>query len=940
MAQKLRIGAHLGRYRIERLLARGGMGEVYLADHVRLKRRVALKILAPELAADPGFRERFIRESELAASIEHPHIVPIYEADEIDGVLYIAMRYLEGSDLRGLIQEEGPLELDRVVTILSQVADALDAAHDRGLVHRDVKPANILVTRLGPDREHAFLVDFGLTKSSAPGSSLGASLTKPREFVGTVHYAAPEQITGESPGRGADQYSLACVAFECLTGTKPFPHDQEMAVLWAHVQEPAPLLSRRRSDLPPELDEVMASGMAKAADDRYPTCAAFVQALAGPIEAGEGWSLSRARRTNLPTPASSFVGREQELVQAEALLATTRLLTVTGPGGTGKTRFAIELASRVTPGYPDGVAWVPLAPLVDPKLVIETVAQALGAKDRLEHYIGEKRMLLLLDNLEQVIESARDLSSLLAACPNLKLLVTSRELLRIRGETEFVLPPLIGEEGVRLFCERADAIPSEAIGELCSRLDGLPLAIELAAARRKVLTPEQLVGRLGDRLDLLRGGRDVEARHATLRATMQWSSDLLTEEERSLFARLSVFAGGCSLEAGQKVSDADLLDLESLIDKSLLRIEAGRYTMLETVREFALELLESHPGANELRRRHASFYLDLAEQAAPQLKGSDQVSWLDRLEHEVDNFRAALSWSLGGEDPEIGLRFCILLPRFWLDRDFLPEQRRWTEAAMGRLDDVPTHLRAEVLVASGDNAIFLDEYEKAQIHFERSLSLFRELGDRAGEARVLEGLAGVAQELGELERAKELFERSLEICRETGDESAIRRVLHLLGESVRDLGELEQARVMLEESLALSRKIGDLTHVTATTASLGDVELDAGNFDDAVELFMESLRQARVLRGGRWAAYALAGLSAAEAARGRVDRSVRLWGAVEALERDLGIHIIGYERARYERLVAELAELHPDVREEGRSLTPDQAVEYALGQSTPAEQVR
>lgn len=658
--------------------------------------------------------------------------------------------------------------------------------------------------------------------------------------------------------------------------------------------------------------------------------------IAGPVwiyQLGDGAfpPLKSLNNTNLPTPASSFLGRERELEGAEALLAETRLLTITGPGGAGKTRFSIELASRQIPRFPNGVFWVPLAPLADPHLVVQTVAQVLGSRDHLEQHIAEKRMLLLLDNLEHVMESAAELSRLLASCPNLTLLITSRELLRIQGEAEYALPPLADDEGVRLFCERADAVPSHTIGELCRRLDGLPLAIELAAARRKLLTPEQLLARLGQRLDLLKGGRDVDPRHATLRATIQWSSELLTEEERALFGRLSVFAGGCTLEAAQQVCMAGLGELESLLDKSLLRLDADRYKMLETIREFALELLDGDVGGSEIRRRHATFFLELAEDAAPELRGPEQVSWLDKLEREVANLRTALAWSLGGEDPQIGLRLCILLPPFWLDRDFLPEQRRWYEVAMDRLAEAAPPLQAEVLAASGDNALFLDEHERAQGHFERSLVLLRELGDRAGEARVLEGLAGVAQELGELDRAEGLFELSLVLCREVGDEVGIRRVLHRFGECIRDLGDLERGRAMLEESLALSRKFGDQIGIVATTASLGDVELDNGRFDHAAELYSESLRDARALGGERLAAYALAGISAAEAGRGGADRAAQLWGAVEGLERELGIHLIGYERARYERLVAGLLDLHPEAREEGSKLTLDQAVEYALG---------
>jgi len=296
--------------------------------------------------------------------------------------------------------------------------------------------------------------------------------------------------------------------------------------------------------------------------------------------------------TNLPVPASSFLGRARELEEAHARLDASRLLTVTGPGGTGKTRFAVELASRQLERFANGVFWVPLAPLREPSLVVEAIAQTVGASDRLPSHIADKRVLLLLDNFEQVVDAAPDLSKLLSACPNLTLLVTSRETLRVAGEAEYPLPPLTEDEGVALFCARTNTQRSEPIRELCRRLDGLPLAIELAAARAKLFTVDQFLERLGQRLDLLKGGRDGDPRQHTLRATIQWSHDLLSPSERRLFARLAVFAGGCTFDAAEEVAGADPDTLQSLVEKSLLRRTGDRFWMLETIREFALERLE------------------------------------------------------------------------------------------------------------------------------------------------------------------------------------------------------------------------------------------------------------------------------------------------------------------------------------------------------------
>ena len=388
--------------------------------------------------------------------------------------------------------------------------------------------------------------------------------------------------------------------------------------------------------------------------------------------------LKTISNTNLPRPASSFVGRERELAEILARIeGGVRLLTLTGPGGSGKTRLAIEAASTLVPEYKAGVFWVGLAALRDPALVTETIAQTLGAKDGIAEHVGERELLLLLDNLEQVVEAAPELASLLERAPNLTLLITSRQLLRVRGEVEYPVPPLAEPEAVSLFCERAQMEPSEAIVELCSRLDDLPLAVELAAARTKALTPGQVLERLSQRLDLLRGGRDADPRQQTLRATIEWSHELLSAEERRLFTRLSVFAGGCTLDAAEEVCDADFEILQSLVDKSLLRFSDGRYWMLETIREYAAERLDETGERAELCQRHAEFFTRVAE-AEPRTRNADLVA---ELAEDEGNFRAALAFAGGGRDPDLMLRLAGALWRFWWIRDQDEEARLWLEEA-------------------------------------------------------------------------------------------------------------------------------------------------------------------------------------------------------------------------------------------------------------------
>ena len=379
-------------------------------------------------------------------------------------------------------------------------------------------------------------------------------------------------------------------------------------------------------------------------------------------------ALNSLYRTNLPIPSTPFLGREAELAGVASLLASsnTRLLTLTGPGGTGKTRLAAQAAGLVSDSYADGVWWIPLAPLRDPELVLVTAAQVVGSKNGLAEHIQDKEMLCLFDNFEQVVEAAADVADLLASCPNLDLLVTSREPLHVTGEQEYAVPPFAHEEGVGFFLARARAVKpdfeaDEAVSEICRRLDDLPLALELAAARVKALTSTQILERLEHRLPLLTGGaRDLPERQRTLRATIEWSYDLLGEEEQRLFSRLSVFSGGCTLDAAENVCDAGLDTLPSLVDKSLVRFTNGRYWMLETIREFATDALAASPDAETLGRRHAEHYLRLALEAEPELSGPAQALWFDRLGEEHDNLRAALDWSLTS-DPEIGLRIAVSL---------------------------------------------------------------------------------------------------------------------------------------------------------------------------------------------------------------------------------------------------------------------------------------
>ena len=732
------------------------------------------------------------------------------------------------------------------------------------------------------------------------------------------------------------------------------------------------------------------------------------------------------RRHNLPLTLSSFVGRADELARLVALLAgDTRLVTLTGPGGIGKTRLAIEVAAGLLSQFVDGVCFVALAPISDPNLVDITIAQALDLPEtggeplaeRLTAYLRAQHLLLLLDNAEQVLSAAPRIAALLAACPQLTLLVTSWSPLHISGEREVQLPPLatpdldrlppfdvLSEQAaIALFVERARAIRpafyltaanAATVAAICARLDGLPLAIELAAARTRLLSLEALHARLEHRLDLLTGGaEDLPSRSRTLRDTVAWSYNLLDAAEQSLFTQLVVFVGGCTLEAAEAVTasiampdgqprpPAAVLDgLQSLLDKSLLRVQAGaddepRFTMLETIREYALERLERSGAAEAVRQRHADYYLALAEASTPDLS-----SWLPRLAVEQDNLRAVQAWSrAAGGKAELGLRLAVALAWFWYRRGAWSEGRAWLEGALAHPEAARhTCARAEALRHLGDLVWQQGDATTARARYEESLTIYRALSDSAGIAHVLNALGLVAREHGDPERASVLFEESLALFRTLGREidvawalcslaavavmhGAAQRATALLEESralfhaqslnvgiawvLNHLGHVAQlegdwarAAVLHEQSLPLFRRADRLGTAWALH-SLGVVSVAQGDTARAAGQLAESLALFQELGDTKGIAWCLAGFAgvagAAEHHGDHVQRAARLWGAAEALREVLDVRPAPASGSHDARRAADLyAKIDPATWAaawaEGRALTLEQAVAAAL----------
>jgi len=643
---------------------------------------------------------------------------------------------------------------------------------------------------------------------------------------------------------------------------------------------------------------------------------------------------------NLPRPASSFVGREQERAEVVELLRRedVRMLTLTGPGGSGKTRLAIEAASKVVTAYPAGVFWIGLAPLVDPTLVTPAIAKTLGAKDDPAAHIGERHMLLLLDNMEQVIEAAPELARLLEACPNLTVLATSREALRLAGENEYALAPLAEADAVELFYERAGEAGAKLAGDapvpaICKHLDNLPLAVELAAARTKALSGEQLLERLERRLPLLTGGRrDAPERQRTLRATIAWSCDLLGDEEQRLFAHLAVFAGGWTLEAAERVCDAELDTLVSLLDKSLLRHTYGRFWMLETIREYAHEQLDTSGKAEQTRRRHAEHFLGLAQEAGPHLSGPEQVKWLGAVEQEHENFRAALTRLRDANEGERELQLAVALSDFWVTRGYAREGRTWLKDALARGKDARHRVRA--LHAAGFLASRQGDYEEAEALLEEGLARSRDLGEPDLVARLLLTLAGVVSAQGDERRAAALYGQLRELLPTLGDEAAAPAHMNLADWAI-GRGDYPTARRDAEQSFALYRGTGHIWGMAGSLLCLGLACLGHGEDGEARTQLEESLRLSARLGDNEGIGRCLSVLAAVAQERGDAAKATQLLARSEALFEEIDGELDGVERAVHDLTLTKVrSELaagpFENLWSQGRSLSLEEAVNYAL----------
>lgn len=686
-----------------------------------------------------------------------------------------------------------------------------------------------------------------------------------------------------------------------------------------------------------------------------------------------------AREVRLPVHLTAFVGRAKEVGEVATLLAdpSTRLVTLSGPGGIGKSRLAFEVARAAADDFVDGVAVVPLSAVADPHLVVPAVARALDVKESAERTLVEnvrellrtREMLLLLDNFEHLVSAAHVLSGILEACPRVKLLVTSRAVLFIRGELEYRVPPLSlprdasgctanavrDYEAVTLFVARAEAADPSfvladanagAVAEICARLDGIPLAIELAAARTRLLGPDAILSRLAHRLQLLTGGPvDVPERQQTLRATLDWDYDLLEPEERDVFRKLSVFSGGFTLTAAERVldddGDVDVFEVvESLASKSLLTHadEVGgetRFSMLRTLREYAREKLDADGSADAVAVAHAAFFLELAEQAGPELRGPEQIRWLDVLDHEADNMRTALRHASGSGDTETELRLAAALGEYWEFRAYLSEGQRALEDALAKGEGAAASLRAPCLEWAGVMARGQGEYKRAAAFVDKAISLYLETGDEHALSRALKQRGVVASERGDRDTARSFYTQSLEIKKKIGDRRGIAEAQNNLGVLARLEGDLDGAIDYYEEALGYFRNAGDKKAIARILMNLGEARMERSEFETAEGFIKESLKLCREI-GSEWDITDLLELMATvQNAFGNPVAAATLFGAGEALRDLLGAPLPEAEAASYEGRVAAVKEaLTPEelagAWAHGRALPGDEAVEYAL----------
>jgi non-specific serine/threonine protein kinase len=966
-------GRTLSHYQVERLLGAGGMGEVYLAKDPRLDRLVALKILPMDLAANPDRMQRFMREARAASALNHPNVATIYDIGESDGISFIAMEYIEGATLADTAAGR-PMTASAIVDIAVQVAEALEAAHEKGITHRDIKPSNLMVTPQGRVK----VLDFGIAKTSASESAAttpapsATTHTAVGAVIGSLSYMSPEQVAGREVDARSDIFSFGVALYELSTGCLPFHATTTAETInrILHVQ-PEPV-TRLNHEIPPELERITLKCLEKLRERRHQSATEVVRELRR-LRRQTDSDLFRigpgdTRRHNIPASLTSFVGRQRETEELQRSLAASRLVTVTGAGGCGKTRLAFHVASNLLTRFPEGVWIVDLSALSEPGLVAHTIAASLGIReapgrsieDSLIEYFRAHRVLLVLDNCEHLItESAQLVERLLRAIETLHVLATSREALSLPGESVWRVPSLAGPAAEALFRDRATAVDptcavtdqdAPLVTEICRRLDGIPLAIELAAAKLRVLSIAQLHERLNDRFRVLTGGsRTAVARQRTLEATIDWSYELLSDAERVLFGRLSVFPGSWTLDAAEEICSGDGIEaagvvelLSHLVDKSLVNVDPGslgerRYRCLETIRQYGRERLANLGQTGRMRDRHLAYYVALVTRAEPELQRRNQAAWLTRLELELPNLRAALEWSLDNRDhPNIALEMASRATWFWMKRGHLAEGDQWLTRALATGANAAPALQAKALFGLTLLTFFKAEYVRCSAALDKCVTFARAVGDLDTAAMALGVKGFIAMEAADMVEAVRLAGESVAVVRAGAKPWCECLSLECLAWDAMMKGDVERAIDLTETALGLLQELGDLWAIGLHTSDLALFRLVQGRLDDSERVCGDGIELFQKVEDRFGLSCVLAVLAGIYAARGRLRRAARLWGATHSLLASIASPLQdSFKRTVGDTYIAQAREsLGQDTFDaafgEGRVMSMSQAVRYAL----------
>ncbi|MGD8539821.1 MAG: protein kinase [Candidatus Aminicenantes bacterium] len=957
-----------GRYEILEGLGRGGMGIVYKAKDKKLKRNIALKFLPLELTKDDKAKIRFFQEAQAAAALNHPNICTVYEVDEADDQTFIVLEFIEGQTLKERIKS-GPMEIDEVVRIATQVSEGLGEAHAKGIVHRDIKPGNIMLT----DRGTAKIMDFGIAKLGS-----GGDLTKTSTVVGTIAYMSPEQARGEEVDHRTDIWSLGVVLFEITTGRLPFQGDHETAVMYSILNDEPDDVKNLFPDCPDMLADVITTCLQKETEKRFESLKEVLDIFKGKVQPTKV-SASKAEH-NLPVQLTSFIGRNKEIETVFRLLSENRLVTLTGAGGCGKTRLAVEVAAALIEKYEDGVWFINLGPVTDPNFVVNEIMAVLEIKeepnkaivDTLIEHTKNKSLLILLDNCEHLVQACAEIADrLLQSVKGIRILATSREALNTRGEVPWRVPSLsfpdkvsnkaideaLHYEAVKLFIERAASSKSgftlnpqntSHVIRICQRLVGIPLAIELAATRIKHLGPEAILDRLEDQFKILTSSsRTAPERQQTLKATIDWSYNLLSEQEQLLFNRLSVFTGDFSLEAVENVCTDDRLNrdyilpvLSQLVDKSLVNTEnqedeSVRYRCLTPLQQYSVQKLTESGEEAKYRERHLSFYLQMAEQAYKE-QFISQLKWLNTLEQEHDNLISALSWSF----TESKNKFKLLagyLGWFWYLHGYILLGIDYLEKAFSE-DTEKSEAYARVSAELGRLLFLAADQSRGLKIIKESLNIWRQHKNLWEQAIVLSLLGRHGAFIQDDEIRLKYNEESLKLARKVDDPALSNRCLADLCQSLICLQKFDQAKPFVEELVVSSEKLEQPWEIVLSHHFRGDCALGTGNFMEAEKEYGHAVTSALKYENTLYVAVDLQGVAFAVFGQSRRAKSIRLDAAAHKIYHQIGVKIEGaavfwdefmdtYIEGAKKQVGKELTRKY---EEEGRKMDLEAAVEYSL----------